>query len=566
MRYNRAALIATLGMAALSMAPFTASATPIVVDFRDGISDSSVQDIARSVGVRLRPNSDEMVGSDGIYIGDVDETRFADVVSRLQQNGNVQFVEENVEVHALGFTPNDERFPEQWGLTRSGIQTSAQFTCGRGAVIAVIDTGVACRERDGLTGLSDLAETRCIRGWNFVADNDNTNDDQGHGSHCAGTIAQSTNNRIGGAGLAFCSTILPVKVLNSRGSGTLADVAEGIRWAADHGANVISMSLGSDTQTTSPVEADAVRYAHQRGVAVIVAAGNNGEFVGSPANAPYSFAISAIDDTDTIARFSSRGPQVDLAAPGVNILQQTVCENGRNGCEQYAAFNGTSMATPHAAAAAGLIYSLGVTDPTVVETILQQSASVPSHGSLNPSFYGAGILDAAKAVRTTIYHNAWIRLLLTAMLGVLLTYYIKMQKGKPTFTWIPAAIIAGVGLPFIPELIGVTQLPGFVDLAIRPFAEWDMLVTGASWHNWLPMANVLPSLLLVGIGGLNHRLSRAVIGGVSVGTLAYLLATVLNPVTVFPLGTVMQWVWVAANGLGLAWFARISTDSETLKK
>jgi subtilisin family serine protease len=179
---------------------------------------------------------------------------------------------------------------------------------------------------------------------NFVNDTAHANDDQGHGTHVAGTIAQTTNNQLGTAGVAFCATILPVKVLDARGSGSLADVAEGIRWAADHGADVINLSLGGDGH--SKIMDQAVEYAHRRGVTVVCAAGNSGRSVGSPANAPLSIAVSAIDSGDQIAFFSSRGPEIAIAAPGVAILQQTICERGRNRCEQFASWSGTSMAAP----------------------------------------------------------------------------------------------------------------------------------------------------------------------------------------------------------------------------
>ena len=107
---------------------------------------------------------------------------------------------------------------------------------GKGAVVAVIDTGV--------TKVGDLADTKFVPGYNFVANNTNADDDHGHGTHVAGTIAESTNNKIGVAGVAYGATIMPLKVLSARGSGSMGGIAQAIRWAADHGANVINMSLG----------------------------------------------------------------------------------------------------------------------------------------------------------------------------------------------------------------------------------------------------------------------------------------------------------------------------------
>src|SRR6185295_3190194 len=156
----------------------------------------------------------------------------------------------------------------------------------------------------------DLAGTSCVGGYNFVGKNEIAADDQGHGTHVAGTIAQTTNNGIGVAGLAHCAKLMPVKVLSGRGWGTMADVAEGIRWAADHGAQVINLSLGSSAK--SKVVENASTYAYKKGVVVVAAAGNSGKSVGYPAAYEGAIAVSATDNKDSIAWFSSRGPEVAI--------------------------------------------------------------------------------------------------------------------------------------------------------------------------------------------------------------------------------------------------------------
>src|SRR6476646_9494477 len=129
--------------------------------------------------------------------------------------------------------PNDACYKYQWHMRQLGMPDAWKRGTGKGVVVAVIDTGV--------TKVGDLAETKFVPGYNFLANNANAADDHGHGTHVAGTIAQSTNNKVGVAGVAYGATIMPLKVLSSRGSGSVAGIAQAIRWAADHGANVINM-------------------------------------------------------------------------------------------------------------------------------------------------------------------------------------------------------------------------------------------------------------------------------------------------------------------------------------
>ena len=140
---------------------------------------------------------------------------------------------------------------------------------------------------------------------------------------------------------------MPVKVLNSAGSGAFSTIASGIRWAADHGAQVINLSLGGPRN--SKVLQDAVDHARSRGVVIVAAAGNSGGSVGFPGGSEGVIGVSATDSGDKLASFSSRGKGVDIAAPGVNVVQQTICKKGRDGCEIFPGYSGTSMASPHVA-------------------------------------------------------------------------------------------------------------------------------------------------------------------------------------------------------------------------
>ena len=155
--------------------------------------------------------------------------------------------------------PNDACFKYQWHMNQIGMTDAWKRGNGKGAVVAVIDTGV--------TKVADLGDTKFVAGYNFVANTSDAADDHGHGTHVAGTIAQATNNRIGVAGVAYGATIMPLKVLSARGSGSVAGIAQAIRWAADHGANVINMSLGGPMAVGTM--GSAVKYARDKGIRVM---------------------------------------------------------------------------------------------------------------------------------------------------------------------------------------------------------------------------------------------------------------------------------------------------------
>ena len=330
---------------------------------------------------------------DKLDLADVDPAREASLLAALAGDPRVEGAEP-MAIYRATFVPDDPLYAsKQWHLSRVGAERAWNLTCGRGVTVAVIDTGVACFDDGPFSRGTDLAGTRCEGGWNFVDDSPRAADDHGHGTHVAGTIAQTTDNGMGTAGLAFCATLMPIKVLSKQGFGSLAGIANGIRFAADHGANVINMSLGGPFG--SRILGAAVKYAEDKGVLVVAAAGNSGKSVGYPAAYPGVLAVSATDDKDQIAWFSSRGPEVGLAAPGVSVTQQTVCGGGRDKCEVFGTFNGTSMASPHVAGIAAMVESMGVTSESGVRDVLEGSARAGA--SADPALYGAGIVDAGAA-------------------------------------------------------------------------------------------------------------------------------------------------------------------------
>jgi serine protease len=329
--------------------------------------------------------------------------RWQEILAYVRQElrDSAQVVEPNYQykLDFIGSTrPNDPLYSKQWNLASINIEKAWEKSKGKGVVVAVIDTGVSRVE--------DLQQTEFVKGYDFVNDDDDPSDDNGHGTHVAGTIAQSTNNNLGVAGIAYEAKIMPLKVLNSFGIGTTTDIAEAIRFAADHGANIINMSLGGAGE--SSILKEAIDYAYNKGVTIIAAAGNaNYPAAFYPARYPKVIGVAATAPTGEKAFYSNYGAGVDISAPGGDmrgadgkkneaggILQNTIDKEGKS---IYASFQGTSMASPHVAGVAALIEAMGVQKPEEVLHILKQSViKVPDDPQ---NYYGAGRLDAASAVQ-----------------------------------------------------------------------------------------------------------------------------------------------------------------------
>jgi len=244
--------------------------------------------------------------------------------------------------------PNDPYLGSQWGLTTVDAPDAWQITHGKNDItIAILDTGID-------TSHPDLA-TKVLTSIDTTGSLTSSNDIRGHGTHVAGIASACTDNGIGVAGLGYNSSLMNVKVLADDGYGDYSWVAEGIVWAAEHGANVINLSLGGSSPS-STLE-DAVNYAWSKGVVIVAAAGNNGST--SPFYPAYytnvvsvaATYISYTDNVEAIVSWSNRGDWVDVAAPGVNIYS-TLVNNG------YGYKSGTSMASPYVAGLAALLFSV----------------------------------------------------------------------------------------------------------------------------------------------------------------------------------------------------------------
>ncbi|AKU99625.1 Protease [Labilithrix luteola] len=531
----------------------------IVVDVKDGLSDAEIASIGNEVGIALRDNSPGIKDDANLAVAEVEPSRLEKIMALLRRDPRVESVEPAYVARAL-FTPNDPKFAEQWHMKRAGAERAWEFACGEGVTVAVVDTGIACYDEGGFMKGTDLAGTTCVSGYNFVGKNDIAADDQGHGTHVAGTIAQTTNNGVGVAGLAHCAKLMPVKVLSKQGWGTMADVAEGIRWAADHGAQVINLSLGAPMK--SKVVENAVKHAYDKGVVVVAAAGNSGRSVGYPAAYAEAIAVSATDKNDNIAWFSSRGPQVAIGAPGVGVTQQTICDAGKNKCEQWGVFNGTSMASPHVAGAAALLVGQGITNPDAVRAVLQSTASPKEDKNL----FGAGILEAGKAVVHTHFAHIVVRLAVLLGLALLVTRQIKKKGGsveRGAGKWV-GALFAGVGLlPFLP-LLGIPARAGHLrwitELLMRPLGEWDLLLS-PGLHKWLPLASAAPAFALTALF-FNSKHLRPFVGGVALGSAALAIQLGFSGESFYALGPFMLRIWCAVNALLCFWVARMTLDTK----
>lgn len=411
----------------LRLTPFLLIAVAFIVSGGAGLgialSASSSDDYSRVERIKSDLRSFEFK-TDEILVRTKERDRFMrirvpkgwDVYKALayyRSFSNVVYAEPNFVAYAFG-TPDDPYYSLQWNLQAGGINAEPAWdsTQGSGVVVAVIDTGVAYEDyRESFFRryylAPDLAGTTFVPGYDFVNNDTHPNDDNGHGTHVAGTIAQSTNNSLGVAGVAYAASLMPIKVLNSKGSGSYADVADGIYWAVDNGANIINLSLGGGASSSALEE--AVNYAARNNVLVVAAAGNDGDSeISYPARYPAAVAVGATRIDKTLSYYSNFGNDLDVVAPGGDlnvdqnddgygdgILQQTF--GSRPDKWGYYFYQGTSMASPHVAGVAALVRSVGLTDATQIRSIIETTAEDLGSAGWD-SIYGWGLVNADGAV------------------------------------------------------------------------------------------------------------------------------------------------------------------------
>ncbi|MGD9975807.1 MAG: S8 family peptidase [Desulfatirhabdiaceae bacterium] len=332
----------------------------------------------------------------------VPDGKIMDMINDYLQRPGVVYAEPNYFRFAHA-KPNDPLYGYQWNMDQIRAPAAWDQSTGAGVIVAIIDTGIHVEGADSFGG-------RVIGGYNFVKDNENYADNNGHGTHVAGTIAQETNNGIGVAGVAYDAQLLGIKVLNRMGVGTDSDISDGIRWAADYGARVINMSLGGSAAGLTLQ--NAVNYASAGGVVICAAAGNSGtDTLDYPAKYEACIAVGAIRYDKKKSGYSSYGNGLDMVAPGGDtgvdqngdgngdgILQESFFNLFHRLIWGYYFFQGTSMSTPHVSGVAALVLSKHpYYSPDDVRNVLQSTAvDLGSPGY--DTTYGWGLVDAAAAV------------------------------------------------------------------------------------------------------------------------------------------------------------------------
>jgi serine protease len=370
-----------------------------------------------------------------------------ETITALRRHRNVEWAVPDYIAHADAFYPNDPGVvgtPSGWTQTQwdlvgpFGVDAPDAWTeaaamgapGGRGVTVAVLDTGLAYENRGRYRKAPDMQRNHVTHGYDFVDNDTHPDDENGHGTHVSMTIAEATNNGIGLTGLAYGVKIMPLRVLDSEGAGDAVAISRAIRYAADHGAQVINMSLEFDTSVTAsqiPEIVTAVRHAHHEDSLLVAAAGNEADSaVAYPAHTTHVIAVGATTQDGCQADYSNSGPGLKLMAPGGGsdapnadnandvanchpgvdeppIYQQTFARDGsvRSFAIRGPEYEGTSMASPHVAAAAALLIAtkrLGAhPTPNQVEARLEQTAR-----DLGPpgydTRYGYGLIQPAAAL------------------------------------------------------------------------------------------------------------------------------------------------------------------------
>jgi serine protease len=562
----------------------------VLIDLKDDVSPAQIAAIEHSLGIRLEPvDRSGEADATKLYRAHVAPGREDEVIEALSKRPEVEIAEPDsfamlspdeasvevpVDTTHEGF-PNDPLYPKQWHLNQIGMPRAWKLAQGNGVIVAVLDTGVAYEDYGRFHELPDLKGLTFVDPYDFVGNTPHADDDHGHGSHVTGTIAQATNNGIGVAGVALDVKIMPLKVLSGSGSGSVAGIADAIRYAADHDAKVINMSLGG--AFPSRVLKKAVEYAHGKGVVVVCAAGNESRSkVGYPAAYPGAVAVSATQQDEGITFYSNYGKDIDIAAPGGNttdgrgnrnnpdggVLQNTIAiqDPSRDG---YFAFMGTSMASPHVAGVAALVVGEGVTDPDMVEQILKDSARKPTNHQYSTEKYGAGIIDAPAAILKARADSGGWQLGLGLLMAGAVVASARRRGGvgiKLGPSYLLGVMVGASGLFFLPYVAPSLSSVPVVHALTHGLPSWDLSLLGPSGHGNALFFSALVPLALLAIGYGVPKL-RGVLAGIAIGVAAHLAFFAVVPLTSLhyvPHAFGFASVWLLANAAACLAFARLA--------
>lgn len=551
----------------------------IIINFRQDIATTELEQNLQIIASKVQeiPILNSIFSeSERVYVVEGDKKTLKKL-RRSPLKKEVEYIEPNYIYHSLE-VPNDPAYTQQWNLRSINIEQAWDETKGEGVTVAVIDTGV--------TKVPDFDQTEFVEGYDFVNNKVDAQDDVGHGTHVAGTIAQSTNNNYGVAGIAYQAKIMPLKVLGVNG-GTVADIAEAIRFAADNKADVINMSLGGGGD--SQLMQDAIKYAHEKGVVIIAAAGNeNRNSASFPARYPQVISVSATDSIGEKAPYSNFGAGVDISAPGGSetgkIIQETI--TGENKQPTFVGFQGTSMAAPHVAGVAALIKSTGIQNPDEVRDILVKSARKIEKDPFN--HYGAGQLDAAQGVKLALKGQItprdflrWLKnsgylnpgfwldggtITLLPKLGMVLGSYLLAWFLRNYLTFnlsLATGLVTGSSGLFFLQGLYIFDLPQWpFRLMGSSVPELGNVVMGTNSLNPFFASALIPFILIVLF--LSHPQLKYIAIGTSLGVASFLtINTFINPlVWGFGVGLMSQ-IFLLVNAVICFYLAYLA--SKTLK-